>query len=114
MLAVFENLLAIYENVLHADSVLTRIGEGGTIADPCWIKDDDIGKHPFLDEAAMIETEVCRRERAQSAHGFTQREQFFLARIFPEHTREGSVGTRMRSRFQKNAFRCLRSFIGAE
>ena len=70
MFAVFQDLLAVDEDILHPDRVLMRFFEGGAVADPRRIKYHDIGEHPFLEPAAMIQTEVGSRQRAQAADRF--------------------------------------------
>jgi hypothetical protein len=55
MLAVFENLHAIDENMLHSDGVLVRFVERRPVRNCRRIKDDHIGEHPFLNETAVIE-----------------------------------------------------------
>src|SRR5437867_6631058 len=45
VLAVFENLNAVDEDVLHANGVLVRFLECRAIRNGCWIKDHHVSKH---------------------------------------------------------------------
>src|SRR5437667_4484145 len=58
MLAVFENLYAVYEDVLHPNSVLVRFFECRAIRNRCRIKDHHVSKHSLLNESAMIQAEI--------------------------------------------------------
>ncbi len=49
MLAVFKNLHAIDENMLHSDGVLVGFVERRPVRNCRRIKDDDIGKHSRLE-----------------------------------------------------------------
>src|SRR5437660_2391485 len=64
VLAVFKNLHAIDEDVLHSDGILVRFVEGRPVRNFRRIKDDDIGKHSVLNETAVVETEIRRGQRA--------------------------------------------------
>src|SRR2546430_15690119 len=55
MLAIFQHLHAIYENVLHAYRILMRFLIRGAVGNRRRIEYDHIGKHSLLEEPAMIE-----------------------------------------------------------
>src|SRR5947199_136388 len=114
VLTVFEDRSSVDENIFHSGGVLGRVFESGVIGDRCRIEHHHIGEHSFFQKSAMIQPEISRRQGGQSPDGFRQGDQLFVARIFAEHTGEGSIGARMRSRFQEDAFRSLRSLIRAE
>src|SRR6185436_15693011 len=58
--AILEDLRPVYENVFHANRVLMRLLKSRAIGNRRRIKHNHIGKHSFLEETAMIETEICR------------------------------------------------------
>src|SRR5947199_7474599 len=61
VLAILENLHAINKYVLHANRVLMWFLKGRAIGNRCRIEDDDIREHSFLEESAMIQSEIgCR------------------------------------------------------
>jgi len=64
MLAVFKNLHAIDENMLHPNRVLVRCVEGRPVRNCRGIKDDDISKHSVLNETAVVEAEIRRGQGA--------------------------------------------------
>ena len=114
MLAVFDYMDTIYEDVFHASRVLVRFFERGVIGDCCRIEHHDVGEHSFFQHTAMIELEILRGLRTQTADRFRQGKDFFVATIFAEDPRETAVSARMRVRFQERTFRRLGRFIGAE
>src|SRR5438477_4006940 len=114
VLTVFEDLSSVDENIFHSGGILGRVFESGVIGDRYRIEHHHIREHSFFQKSAMIQPEISRRQGAQSPDGFRQGDQLFVARIFAEHTGEGSIGAWMRSRFQEDAFRRLRSLIRAE
>ena len=70
VLAVLQDLHAIYENMFHPDRVLMRLRKSRAIGNRRRIEHNDIGKHAFLEKAAMIQPEVRRRQCAQAPDGF--------------------------------------------
>src|ERR1043166_7762210 len=58
MLAVFDDLHAIDENVLHPNGVLMRFFKGGMIGDRRRIEHDDVGEHSLLHKSTVIKTEI--------------------------------------------------------
>src|SRR5438067_13118069 len=58
VLAVFQNLDAVDEDVFHPDGVLMRFLEGGAISDRGRIEHDDVGEHSLFQTSAMIEAEI--------------------------------------------------------
>ena len=70
VLAIFQNLYTVDEDLFHPDGVLVRLGEGGTVGDTRGIEYDDIREHSFPDKSTVIESQVGCRERTQSAHRF--------------------------------------------
>ena len=60
MFTIFQNLDAVDENMFHADGVLMRFVEGCAVCDSRRIEDNHVSKHSFLNEAAVIETEISR------------------------------------------------------
>src|SRR5437867_280886 len=107
VLAVFENLYAVYEYVFYANSVLVRFFECRAIRNGCRIKDQHVGKHSLLEKPAMIEAEIRGRQSAQAMDRVAHGKNFFVAHIFAEHTCEISVSARVRIRFQEDSFRRL-------
>src|SRR5947207_1992812 len=105
MLAVFQNLHAIDENVLHPNRVLVRFLEGCPVRNYRRVKDNHIGEHPVLNETAVVEAEIRRGQGAYSSHRCRPRDQLFVACIFPEDAREIPLSARMRCGFKVNAFR---------
>src|SRR5436190_89063 len=59
--AVFQHLRSVHEHVFHSDGILMRFLECRPIADRRRIEHHDVSVHPFLDEAAMIQSEIRRR-----------------------------------------------------
>ena len=70
VLAIFEDLFSIYENVFPTDGVLIGLLVGCTIVNRCGIEDHDVGKHSFLEETAVIEPQICRRQGAHAPNRF--------------------------------------------
>src|SRR2546423_6703643 len=70
MLAVFDHLHAVDENVFHPGRVLVWSIEGRVIGNCFWIEHDDIGEHSFFQHPAMIELEILRRLCAESSNRF--------------------------------------------
>ncbi len=64
MLAVFENLHAVDENVLHPNRVLVRFLEGCPVRNYRGVKDNHVGEHPVLNETAVVEAEIRRGQGA--------------------------------------------------
>jgi hypothetical protein len=93
--AVLQDLHAVDENVFHSDGVLMGFVESCAVRDCRRIEDDHVSEHSFLNETAVIKTEIRRWQRAQASHCFGQREHFFVARIFSEHAREIPVSAWM-------------------
>src|SRR4029077_449533 len=58
VLAIFEHLHTIYENVLHAYRILMRFLIRGAVGNRRRIEYDHIGKHPLLEKPAMIEAQI--------------------------------------------------------
>src|ERR1700741_459116 len=63
--AVLEHLRAVDEYVLHANGVLVRLLERRLVSDLRRVEHDDIGKHPFANEAAVLELEVRGRKSGE-------------------------------------------------
>ncbi len=61
VLTVLEHLRAVHKYVLHADRQLVWVFERRTVSYGLRIEHDHIGKHPWLEKAAMIEPEMSRR-----------------------------------------------------
>src|SRR6188474_1440209 len=76
VLAVFEHLHAVDEDVLHAGGVLVRLLEGGVVGDRRGVEDDHVSEHAFLEEAAMVEAEIAGGQGAETSHSFGERERF--------------------------------------
>src|SRR5438309_11984722 len=80
MLAIFQHLHAIYENVLHAYRILMRFLIRGAVGNRRRIEYDHIGKHSLLEEPAMIESQflagnpVSRRTASRIGITFSSRE----------------------------------------
>ena len=55
MLAVFQNLHAVDENVLHPNRVLVRFLESRPVRNCRGVKDNHVGEHPVLNETAVVE-----------------------------------------------------------
>ena len=111
MLAVFQHLRAIHENMLHSDRILMRFLEYRAIADRRRIENHHIGEHSLLHETTMVQPEIRRGQAAQFPNRIRQSQHFLFPDIFPEHAREIAVGPRMAIRFEKSPFRSLRGFI---
>ena len=61
MLAIFENLDTVDENILNADRELMGIFKCRAISDCVWIEDNHVGEHSWLEKASMIQTKIRRR-----------------------------------------------------
>ena len=70
MFTIFHDLRAVNENSFHSGGVLVWLRESGVIGNCRGIEHHQIGKHPFPDEAAVIESKICCWQSAQPAHGF--------------------------------------------
>src|SRR6187455_4451 len=66
VLAVFNHLHTVHEHMFHTGCVLMRFFEGGMIGNCRRIEHHDVGEHSFLEKSAAIESEICRRQSAQS------------------------------------------------
>jgi len=64
MLAVFQNLHAVDENVLHPNRVLVRFLEGCPVRNYGGVKDNHVGENPILNETAVVEAEIRRGQGA--------------------------------------------------
>src|ERR1041385_9519414 len=84
VLAIFQDLRAIYEDMLHPNGVLMRLLERRAIADCRRIEHDHVGKHSFLQETAMIEPEIRRGQSAELPNRLLQGQDFFVASVFPK------------------------------
>ncbi len=84
MLAVLEHADAVYEDVPHADGVLMGLLVGGPVRDGGGIEDDDVGEIAFLQQAAMVEPQICRGQVAELADRRFEGQEFFFADIFAE------------------------------
>jgi hypothetical protein len=69
VLAVFENLNAVDENVSDADGILVGLLEGSTVGDCLRIENHYVRKHALLDKSAVIQAEVCSRQSREATHG---------------------------------------------
>ena len=58
VLAVFDHLDAVNENVFHVGRVLMRFFEGRVVGDCRGIEHDDVSEHSFFQKSAMIEPEI--------------------------------------------------------
>jgi len=56
MLTVLQHLRAIYEYVLHSDSILMRLGKSRAIPHRRRIEDNNISKHAFLEITAVTKS----------------------------------------------------------
>ena len=61
MLAVLEYLHAVDKHILYANRQLVWVFERGAVSYGLRIEHDHIGKHAWLEKAAMIEPKICRR-----------------------------------------------------
>ena len=68
---MFDYLNAVHENVFHSDRVLMRLFEDRAVSNRGRIEYNHIGKHTFLEKAAIIEPEICCWQSAQPVHGFS-------------------------------------------
>src|SRR5207249_2001903 len=64
VLAIFENLHAVYKNMLHPDRVLVRLLVRRAIGDRRLIEHDHVREHSLFKKTAMIEAEIGGREPA--------------------------------------------------
>src|SRR5437667_8937249 len=111
VLAVFENLNAVDENVSDADGILVRLLEGSTVGDSLRIENHYVCKHAFLDKSAVIEPEVCSGQSRKPVHSFRKGNDFFFADVFAEQAGEVAIGAWMRGRFEEHALRGHRRCI---
>src|SRR5260221_2084724 len=114
VLAVLDHLHAVHEDVLHADRIGLRLLVGRRVGDGRGIEDDDVGIHPFLDQAAALEPEIARRQPGHPAHGLLQRYHLVLAHVLAEQAGEVAVRTRMRRFPQEDALGRHRGAVGAD
>src|SRR4029077_7220010 len=61
VLAVFDDLHTVHENMFHTGRVLMRFFKGGVICDRRRIEHHHVGEHSFLEKSAVIEAEIRRR-----------------------------------------------------
>src|SRR5262249_44278851 len=94
--AVVENDAAVDDDGVDADGILKGIGECGAVGHRRGVEDDEIGREPFLDQAAIAEAQLGRGEAAHLVHGLLQRDHVLLAHILAEHAREGAEVARVR------------------
>src|SRR5215472_18301283 len=99
VLAVLDYLDAIYKNVFHPSGVLLRLLKGGAIGNRRGIECDDVGEHALFNETAMVQSEVCGWQAAQSPDRLGHGNHFFVAHVLAENARERSISARMRIRF---------------
>src|SRR5581483_10243270 len=83
--ALVENDAAVDDDRLDTHRILKRVREGGTVAYGCGIEDDEIGREPGLDETAIGEVQLCRREAGHLVHGLLERNDVLLANVLAEH-----------------------------
>src|SRR6185436_19233908 len=101
MLAVFQDLRAVDEYVAHADRVLMRVLERGSVGDSGWIEDDNVGEHALPDEAALLQLEVRGRQSAQPVDRLLERNHVLLSHVHAEEPGEVAVGARMGGRLRE-------------
>ena len=77
-----DHLHPVHENIFHPDRVLLRLRKGGAIGNRRRIKDNDIGKHSFLEKTAMIEPRFVGGQRAQAAELLRASEITFSSRTY--------------------------------
>src|SRR6266487_4844195 len=104
MISVFDDLRAIYKDVLHPDGVLVRFLECRAVRDCRWIKHNHVCKHSLLEKTAVVETEIGSWLPTQAVDRVAHRQNFLVAHVFPEHAREISVSARMRIRSRERRF----------
>src|SRR5258708_3589225 len=114
MLALLAPLHAVHEDVLHADRIGMRLLVGRRVGDGRGIEDDDVGIHPFLDQAAALEPEIARRQPGHPAHGLLQRYHLVLAHVLAEQAGQVAVRTRMRRFPHEDALGRHRGAVGAD
>src|SRR5881396_2787458 len=78
VLAIFQYLDAVDEDVLHSHRILMRFFESRVIGNRPWVKNDDIRKHSFLKKPAMVQAQVRRGQPSQSCDCFGQRNKLFV------------------------------------
>src|SRR6266496_1076989 len=104
MISVFDDLRAIYKDVLHPDGVLVRFLECRAVSDCRRIKHNYVGKHSLLEKSAVVETEVGGWLPTQAVDRVAHRQNFLFAHVLGKYVREISVSAGMRIGFRERRF----------
>ena len=87
---------SFHEHMPDAGRILMRFIKGRVILYVLRIEDDNIGEIADLQEAALFNIEICRRERCQPADRLLERHDLLVANVLAEQACEISVGAGMR------------------
>src|SRR5687768_12616670 len=97
-----------------SSAVLMRAVECRVILNGVRIEDDDVRDVALLQTASLANLQRIYRKGCQSAYGFLERDDLFVANILAEEAGEVAVGAGMGIRFQKDAFRRHRAGVRVE
>ena len=82
MLAIFQDLDPVDENMFYTNGILLRLFEGGDIRDRSRVEDHHVGEHTLLQKAPMVQLKIRRRKPRQSPNGLCEGDDVLLADIF--------------------------------
>src|ERR1051326_1621536 len=105
VLAVFQDLNAVDENIVDAHGELMRIFIRRAVSDRVGIENYHVRKHSWFEKASMIETEVGRRQTRQTTNGFCKRDYLLFTHILAEQAGAGALPPRGRPRFYEDLLR---------
>ena len=90
---------AIYKHVANANRKLMRLIIRGSIKDRVLIKDHDVCRKAFANQATVAEPKGLRRQRRHFPDRILERNQLQLAHVVAEHSRVVAIAPWMRNAF---------------
>src|SRR6478672_12986098 len=102
MRSISQNLSTVHEHVDHAGRVLMRLIVRCEIMNSRRIEDHDVREISWLKATTFLDLEILRGLRCQSSNRLFHGNDFLVAHVSPEKSRDISVRARMRARLEKN------------
>ena len=83
--------LAVHDYGVKAKGMLVWVLVVGSVEQPFWVEDDDVGVVPFLEQATMLEPSHVGRFGGHLSHGFLERHELLAEDVPAEKPGRGSV-----------------------
>src|SRR6266545_3463652 len=114
VLTVLDDEACVDEHVLDARRVLVGLLVRRAIGDAARVEHHEVGFRPDRDDTPVFEPEAARRERRHLVNCLWQRQHALLARVLPQHAREGTVTPGVRLARGQLTVRRERRAVGAD